>query len=65
MPGRVKGKRGYEKDENMRDWLRSKARKTPSDVALFYTYFRGRGETRVSARDLALKTDGQAWQGSH
>lgn len=52
---------GWAKDENMRTWLRGKARKTPTDVALFYTYFRQRGEGRVQARDLALKTDGQSW----
>lgn len=58
-----KSKRGYEKDENMRTWLRGKAKKTPTDVTLFYTYFRQQGETRLSARDLALKTDGKAWSG--
>ncbi len=62
MSGKPKRtKRGWEKDENMCTWLRGKARKTPTDVTLFYKYFRSRGENRVNARDLALKTDGMVW----
>lgn len=60
---RQKTKRGYEKDENMRTWLRGKAKKTPTDVALFYSYFRQQGEPRLVARDLALKMDGKAFSG--
>lgn len=56
---------GSVKDENMRTWLRGKAKRTPTDVCLFYTFFRQRGEDRPTARDLALKMDGQAWHGAH
>ena len=58
---RKRTKRGYAKDENMRTWLMGRAKKTPTDVALFYTYFRQRGENRQHARNLALKMDGTNW----
>lgn len=57
--------RANQKDVHMRDWLGRRAKKTPTDVVLFYNFFRGRGEGRQVARDLALKTDGQAWHGVH
>lgn len=46
---------------NMETWISKRAKRTPTDVILFFRLFVQRGCDLQTARDLAMAKDGTSW----